>query len=81
MPNSEPKYRLVIFDTIDDPQALREMICGATGMHPTDVVQWLARAPGVWPQLLEEPVGHRRLSWKQRKQTVLRPRSSLGRED
>src|SRR5262245_43409873 len=56
MPNSEPKYRLVIFDAIDDPQALREMICDATGMHPTDVVQWLARAPGVWPQPLEEPV-------------------------
>ena len=23
-------------------------------MHPTDVVQWLARAPGTWPQPLEE---------------------------
>jgi hypothetical protein len=23
-------------------------------MHPTDVVQWLARAPGVWPRPLEE---------------------------
>src|SRR5271157_6100498 len=42
MPNSAPRYRLVIFE--------------ATGMHPTDVVQWLARAPGVWPQPLDEPM-------------------------
>jgi hypothetical protein len=49
----------VIFDTIDDPQELREMICGATGLHPTDAVQWLARAPGVWPQLLDEPTVRR----------------------
>jgi len=50
MPESAPRYRLVIFDAIDDPQELREMVCGATGMHPTDAVQWLARAPGTWPQ-------------------------------
>ena len=56
MPDTPPLYRLVIFDSIDDPQELRELICGATGMHPTDVVQWLARAPGVWPRALEEPV-------------------------
>ena len=54
MPETAPRYRLVIFDAIDDPQALREMICQTTGMHPTDVVQWLARAPGVWPQPLDE---------------------------
>jgi len=24
-------------------------------MHPTDAVQWLARAPGTWPQPLDEP--------------------------
>jgi hypothetical protein len=56
MPNSAPRYRLVIFDAVDDPQVLRPMICEATGMHPTDVVQWLARAPGVWPQPLDEPL-------------------------
>ena len=55
MAETAPRYRLVIFDAIDDPQELRDMICGVTGMHPTDVVQWLARAPGVWPQPLEEP--------------------------
>ena len=55
MPNTPKRYRLVIFDAIDDPQELRELVCGVTGMHPTDAVQWLARAPGVWPQPLEEP--------------------------
>ncbi len=55
MPNSEPRYRLVIFDAIDNPQELRPMICEATGMHPTDVVQWLARSPGVWPRPLDQP--------------------------
>lgn len=50
MPDTAPKYRVVIFDSVDNPQELREMIRGATGMHPTDAVQWLARAPGVWPQ-------------------------------
>jgi hypothetical protein len=55
MSDTTPRYRLVIFDDIDDPQELRGMICDATGMHSTDVVQWLARAPGVWPQPLDEP--------------------------
>ena len=55
MPDTSPLYRLVIFDAIEDPQELREMVCGVTGMHPTDAVQWLARAPGVWPRPLEEP--------------------------
>jgi hypothetical protein len=54
MPDSAPRYRLVIFDVVDDPLVLREMICGATGVHPTDAVQWLARAPGVWPQPLDK---------------------------
>ena len=55
MPNTPTRYRLVIFDAIDDPQELRELVCRVTGMHPTDAVQWLARAPGLWPQPLEEP--------------------------
>ena len=37
------------------PQELRDLVCRVTGMHPTDAVQWLARAPGTWPQPLEEP--------------------------
>jgi hypothetical protein len=61
MPETVPRYRLVIFDTIDDPQELREMVSRVTGMHPTDAVQWLARAPGVWPQPLEESTVRRLL--------------------
>jgi len=55
MSTTPTRYRLVIFDAIDDPQTLRDLLCGVTGMHPTDAVQWLARAPGVWPQALDEP--------------------------
>ncbi len=54
MPTTTPQYRLVIFDAIDDPIELRDLVCRVTGMHPTDAVQWLARAPGTWPQPLEE---------------------------
>ena len=61
MPETASRYRLVIFDAIDDPHELREWICEVTGMHPTDVVQWLARAPGVWPRPLDEPTVRRLL--------------------
>jgi hypothetical protein len=54
MPSTTPQYRLVIFDTIDDPTELRDVVCRVTGMHPTDAVQWLARAPGTWPQPLDD---------------------------
>jgi hypothetical protein len=54
MSNTSPRYRLVIFETIDEPQELRDLVCRVTGMHPTDAVQWLARAPGTWPQPLAE---------------------------
>jgi hypothetical protein len=54
MPKTPPRYRLVIFDPIENPQLLRELVCRVTGMHPTDAVQWLARAPGTWPQALAE---------------------------
>lgn len=54
MPNTPPQYRLVIFDAVDDPKELRELICKATGAHPTDAVQWLARTPGLWPWPLDE---------------------------
>jgi hypothetical protein len=55
MPTSPARYRLVIFSAIDEPQEVRDLVCQATGMHPTDAVQALARAPGTWPQPLEEP--------------------------
>jgi hypothetical protein len=54
MPTTTPQYRLVIFEAIDDPMEVRELVCRVTGMHPTDAVQWLARAPGTWPQPLAE---------------------------
>jgi len=55
MPKTPARYRLVIFDEVGDPQELRDGVSQATGRHPTDVVQWLARAPGTWPEPLEEP--------------------------
>ncbi len=54
MPTKPAQYRLVIFEAIDEPQELRELFCRVADMHPTDVVQWLARAPGTWPQPLDE---------------------------
>jgi hypothetical protein len=54
MSKTPPVYRLVIFDPIVEPTELRDLICRVTGMHPTDAVQWLARAPGTWPQPLAE---------------------------
>ncbi len=54
MPTKPAQYRLVIFEAIDQPQELRELFSRVMGVHPTDVVQWLARAPGTWPQPLEE---------------------------
>jgi hypothetical protein len=53
MPKTPPVYRLVIFEPIAEPAELRDLVCRVTGMHPTDAVQWLARAPGTWPQPLD----------------------------
>ena len=49
---SEPWYRLVVFDEVDDLPAVRDLFCKVTGLHPTDAMQWVARAPGVWPKPL-----------------------------
>jgi hypothetical protein len=54
MPNTPAQYRLVIFEPVDDPQTLRELVSRVTGRHPTDAVQWLARAPGTWPEPLSD---------------------------
>jgi hypothetical protein len=54
MSSTPPKYRVVIFDAIDEPKSLRDLVGKATGAHPADAVQWLARAPGVWPRELDE---------------------------
>lgn len=54
MANSQgaPMYRLVVFDEVDDPAAVRDLFCRVTGLHPTDAMQWVTRAPGVWPKPL-----------------------------
>ena len=54
MAGTEPLYRLVIFDEIDDPKPVRDLFVEATGTHPTDAAQWVARVPGVWPKPLDE---------------------------
>jgi hypothetical protein len=54
MSTTPARYRLVIFEAIAEPQEARDLVCGVTGMHPTDATQWLARAPGAWPRPLEE---------------------------
>jgi hypothetical protein len=46
---SEPRYRLVVFDPIDEPQAVRDLFCKVTDLHPTDAMLWVAKAPGAWP--------------------------------
>lgn len=47
-------YRLVVFERPGDPQAVRDLFCGVTGLHPTDAMQWVARTPGLWPHPLAE---------------------------
>jgi hypothetical protein len=48
------RYRLVIFQEIAEPQEVRDLFCRVTGMHPTDAMHGIARAPGTWPKPLEE---------------------------
>ncbi len=49
MAEAVPQYRLVVFEEIEDPQAVRDLFCRVTHLHPTDAMQWVARAPGTWP--------------------------------
>jgi hypothetical protein len=53
MAQSVPLYRLVVFEAVDEPQEVRDLFCRVTGIHPTDAMQWVARAPGVWPKPLD----------------------------
>ncbi|QDV32250.1 hypothetical protein [Tautonia plasticadhaerens] len=50
----ENDYRLILFDQPDDPQALRELFRGVMGLHPTEAMQWVKRAPGILPWPLAE---------------------------
>ena len=54
MADSEVRYRLVVFDQLDDPLKVRDLFAEVTGAHPTDAMQWVARVPGLWPKLLDE---------------------------
>lgn len=54
MDRAEVPYRLVVFDALDDPPAVRDLFARVTGAHPVDAMQWVARVPGVWPKLLDE---------------------------
>ena len=50
-PKAEPQYRLVVFDEVDDPSAVRDLFCKVTGLHPTDAMLWVAKStPGSWPK-------------------------------
>ncbi len=63
MPKPAAQYRVVIFDAVDDPQRLRDGLSEAAGIHPTDAVQWLAKAPGAWPRLVDGDVARRMLDF------------------
>ncbi|MDB5350709.1 MAG: hypothetical protein JWN86_1956 [Planctomycetota bacterium] len=54
MAKADDGYRLVLFDAPDDPQAVRDLLCRVTGIHPTDAMRWVAHSPGVWPRPLSE---------------------------
>ena len=54
MSKPDNTYRLLIFDQPDDPAAVRDLLCGVTGDHPTDAMQWVARIPGIWARPLAD---------------------------
>jgi hypothetical protein len=54
MSTTPARYRLVIFQAIEEPLEVRDLFCRVTGMHPTDAMQCIARAPGTWPKPLGE---------------------------
>ena len=61
MAQTDVRYRLVVFDELEDPHKVRDLFCRVTGGHPTDAMQWVARVPGVWPKLLDEGQARRLL--------------------
>ena len=40
-------YRLVVFDEVEDPDSVRELLCRTTGIHATDANRWVSRMPGI----------------------------------
>lgn len=53
-PPAPALYRLIVFDEVDRPQEVRDLVCRVTQAHPTDAMQGIARLPGIWPQPLPE---------------------------
>jgi hypothetical protein len=51
---TEPLYRLVVFDELDEPAEVRDLVCKVTGMHPTEAMVWVAKMPGTWPRPMPE---------------------------
>lgn len=47
MSSDNDAFLLVVFDAIEDVDAVRNLLCEATGLHPTDATQWIARMPCV----------------------------------
>ena len=54
MAESDVRYRLVVFDELEDAHKVRDLFAEVTGAHPTDAMQWVARVPGLWPKLLDQ---------------------------
>ncbi len=54
MTKADDGYRLVLFDPPDDPKEVRDLLARVTGAHPTDVMQWVARSPGIWNRSLTQ---------------------------
>lgn len=52
MAGDDDRYRLVVFDAVEDRSAVRDLFCRVLGLHPTDAMQWVARSPGAWPKPL-----------------------------
>jgi hypothetical protein len=52
-PRPDAAFRLVVFEPPSDPDPTRALICRATGLHPTDANQWIARMPGI----MRHPLG------------------------
>lgn len=52
MAGDEHPYRLVLFTAPADPVAVRDLLCEAAGVHPTEAMLWVARAPGILPRPL-----------------------------
>ena len=50
---TEPRYRLVVFDEVDEPEPARDLFCKVTGLHPADAMLWIAKTPGAWPHPLD----------------------------